>query len=89
MSTATIAGDVRAYVVTQFLAGEDASDLTGDYDLLDSGVIDSLGLVKMLAHFAKTYQLPVDDIDFGPDDFRTLDAIVAMISGHQPAAAAA
>ncbi|MFG2844363.1 phosphopantetheine-binding protein [Kitasatospora sp. NPDC048296] len=88
MSTTAIATEVRAYVVAQFLAGEDASDLTGDYDLLDSGVIDSLGLVKMLGHLTSAYQIPVDDIDFGPDDFRTLDAIVAMIAEHRPAAAA-
>jgi acyl carrier protein len=88
MSTTAIATEVRAYVVAQFLAGEDVSDLTGDYDLLDSGVIDSLGLVKMLGYLTAAYQIPVDDIDFGPDDFRTLDAIVAMIAEHRPAAAA-
>ncbi|MFJ4677908.1 MULTISPECIES: phosphopantetheine-binding protein [unclassified Kitasatospora] len=88
MSTTAIAAEVRAYIVDQFLAGEDVSDLTGHYDLLDSGVIDSLGLVKMLGHLTSAYRLPVDDIDFGPDDFRTIDAIVAMIADHRPAAAA-
>ncbi|MEU4116563.1 acyl carrier protein [Kitasatospora sp. NPDC028055] len=88
MSSTAIAAEVRAYVVDQFLAGEDVSDLTGDYDLIESGVIDSLGLVRMLAHFTTAYRIPVDDIDFGPDDFRTLDAIAAVIAEHSPAVAA-
>ncbi|MFB7667615.1 acyl carrier protein [Kitasatospora sp. NPDC056138] len=88
MSSTDIAGEVRAFVVAEFLAGEDASDLTGDYDLIDSGVIHSLGLVRLLSHFTQVYQIPVDDIEFGPDDFRTLDAIVAMITAHSPATAA-
>jgi acyl carrier protein len=88
MSSTDITREVRAFVVAEFLAGEDASDLTGDYDLIDSGVIDSLGLVRLLSHVTQAYQIPVDDIELRPDDFRTLDAIVAMIAGHRPAAAA-
>jgi acyl carrier protein len=85
MSTSGIAADVRAFIVTEFLDGEDASDLTGDYDLVDSGVIDSLGLVRLLSYLVQAYQLPLDDIEFAQDDFRTLDAVVSMIEAHSPA----
>lgn len=88
MSSPEIIAGVRAFVVEEFLAGEDTSDLTGDYDLLDSGVIDSLGLVRLLSHLTQTYRIPVDDIEFTPDHFRTLDAIVTVIEAHSPAAAA-
>lgn len=87
MNTTDIAAEVRAFVVSEFLAGEDASDLTGDYDLIDSGVIDSLGLVRLLSHIAQAYHIPLDDIELAPDNFRTLDAIVAMIRAHSPAPA--
>ncbi|GAB3180975.1 acyl carrier protein [Streptomyces incanus] len=87
MSSTDIAAEVRAFVVAEFLAGEDTSDLTGDYDLIGSGVIDSLGLVRLLSHIAQAYRIPVDDIEFAPDHFRTLDAIAAVITAHSPAAA--
>ncbi|MER5863254.1 phosphopantetheine-binding protein [Kitasatospora sp. NPDC002040] len=86
MSSTDIAGEIRAYVAAEFLAGEDTADLTGDYDLIDSGVIDSLGLVRLLSHVTHVYQLPVDEIEFGPDNFRTVDAIVALVEDHRPAA---
>ncbi|MFJ8045922.1 acyl carrier protein [Kitasatospora sp. NPDC096147] len=85
MSSTRIADEVRAYVVAEFLAGEDTSDLTGDYDLIESGVLHSLGLVRLLSHFTETYELPVDDLDFSPDDFRTLDSMVALVLAHRPA----
>ncbi|WP_112466015.1 acyl carrier protein [Streptomyces triticisoli] len=87
MSSPDIAAEVRAFVVAEFLAGEDTSDLTGDYDLIDSGVIDSLGLVRLLSHITRAYRIPADDIEFAPDHFRTLDAVVAVIAAHSPAAA--
>ena len=88
MNSKDIATDIRAFVVAEFLAGEDTSDLTGDYDLIDSGVIDSLGLVRMLSHLTRAYRIPVDDIEFRPDHFRTLDSIAAVIANHTPSAAA-
>ena len=82
MSSSTIAAEIRAYVVAEYLAGEDTADLTGDYALVESGVIDSLGLIRLISHLTETYQVSFDDIEFGPDNFRSLDAIVALIETH-------
>jgi len=88
VTSTDIAAEIRAYVVAEYLAGEDASDLTGDYALIESGVIDSLGLIRLISHLTETYQVSFDDIEFGPDDFRTLDAIVALVETHSTATAA-
>ena len=88
MNSRDIAGEIRAYVVAEYLAGEDASDLTGDYALIESGVIDSLGLIRLISHLTETYQVSFDDIEFGPDNFRSINAIVALITSHtEPLAA--
>lgn len=88
MSSSDVAGEIRAYLVAQFLAGEDTSDLTGDYALIESGVIDSLGLIRLISHLTETYAVSFDDIELGPDNFRTLDAIVDLITTHSTADAA-
>ncbi|NEE07665.1 acyl carrier protein, partial [Streptomyces sp. SID7499] len=54
MSTA--ANDpIRAYIVSEFLAGEDAEDLTDDFDLIESTVVNSLGLVRLISWISETY----------------------------------
>ncbi len=88
MNNTDVAAEIRAYVVAQFLAGEDTSDLTGDYSLIESGVIDSLGLIRLISHLTETYAVSFDDIELGPDNFRSLDAIVDLISTHSTASAA-
>lgn len=82
--TQDIAGEIRAHLLATYLKGEDvtAEDLTGDYDLIESGVIDSLGLVKLIQYIANTYGLPVDDIEISPDSFRSIDAISATVRKH-------
>lgn len=59
----TVANDpIRAYIVNEFLAGEDAEDLTDDFDLIESTVVNSLGLVRLISWISETYSIPVDDI---------------------------
>ncbi|MFJ3235186.1 acyl carrier protein [Streptomyces sp. NPDC086787] len=90
MTPNEIADDVRDHIAAEYLAGEDAADLTDDYDLIGSGVIDSLGLVRLVSHIVTAYQVPLDDLEIRPDDFRTIAAITDLIVRHSaPAAAAA
>ncbi|MBK3559228.1 acyl carrier protein [Streptomyces globisporus] len=88
MTSTDIAAEIHEYIVATFLDGEDCADLTHDYDLIANGVIDSLGLVRMVSHIGRLYELPVDDLDFGPADFRSIAAITAFIGANSRALAA-
>ncbi len=61
MST-TATDPIRDYIVQEFLVSEDAADLTDDFDLIESTVVNSLGLVRLISWISETYGIPVDDI---------------------------
>jgi acyl carrier protein len=82
----TLADEIRSYVVAEFLAGEDAADLTDEFDLIDSGIVDSLALVRIVSHLSGAYAIPVDDIPLTPEHFRSVGAMVAFV-GHANRAA--
>ncbi|WP_329337051.1 phosphopantetheine-binding protein [Streptomyces sp. NBC_00663] len=83
------ADELRAHIAAEYLAGEDASDLTDDFDLIAAGVIDSLGLVRLVSHIVTAYQVPVDDLEIRPEHFRSIAAITELIVRHaEPAPAA-
>ena len=71
--------EIRSYIVTEFLDGEDSADLTEDFDLIDSGVVDSLRLVRVISHISRAYAIPVDDIPIAPENFRSIAAICTFI----------
>lgn len=75
----SLVDEIRGYVVTQFLAGEDTADLTADFDLIDNGVVDSLGVVRIVSHLSRAYAIPIDDIPLVPDNFRSIGAIAAFV----------
>nr|WP_042188858.1 phosphopantetheine-binding protein [Kibdelosporangium sp. MJ126-NF4]CEL18498.1 FIG01127693: hypothetical protein [Kibdelosporangium sp. MJ126-NF4]CTQ97982.1 FIG01127693: hypothetical protein [Kibdelosporangium sp. MJ126-NF4] len=78
---------IKQFVLDQFLPDVSASDLADDYDLVDGGVVDSLGLLKLLAWLEDEFGLPVDDIELAPETFRTIEAIDAFVASNVPAKA--
>jgi acyl carrier protein len=71
---------IKQFVIDEFLPDVSGADLSNDYDLVATGVIDSLGLLKLIAWLEERFELPIDDIELDPDSFRTIDAIDAFIA---------
>jgi acyl carrier protein len=78
---------VTRFVLDEFLPDVPESELGPDYDLVDGGVIDSLGLLRLIAWLAERFDLPVDDLELDPDSFRSVSSIAAFIAHAEPAAA--
>ncbi|MEU3056608.1 acyl carrier protein [Streptomyces griseus] len=76
---------IRDYIVQEFLGGEDAADLTDDFDLIESTVVNSLGLVRLISWISETYGIPVDDIPLEPAAYRTLADIRDFVGKAAPA----
>jgi acyl carrier protein len=70
---------VKEYIVSEFLPDVAASDLADDYDLIATGVIDSLGLLRLISWLETRFDIPVDDIDISEQDFVTVTAISQFI----------
>ncbi|TWP48524.1 AMP-binding protein [Lentzea tibetensis] len=75
--------EITKFVVEEFLPDVAPGSLAADYDLLAGGVIDSLGLLKVIAWLEDRYDLAVDDVELEPDSFRTVDAINDFIDRAQ------
>jgi D-alanine--poly(phosphoribitol) ligase subunit 2 len=72
---------VTQFIVDEFAPDIDASELDPDYDLLENGIVDSLGLLTILAWAEDQFGLTIDVGDIGEDDFRTVRAICSLIDG--------
>ncbi|MEU7696172.1 phosphopantetheine-binding protein [Microbispora hainanensis] len=83
----SLVDEIRGYIVAEFLDGEDTAELTSDFDLINSGVVDSLGVVRIVSHISRTYSIPTDDIPLTPDGFRSIGAISAFVENATKTAA--
>lgn len=70
---------IKEFVVEEFLPDVSPTELETDQDLLADGVIDSLGLLKLIAWIEDRFDIHVDDSALDPDNFRTIAAIDAFV----------
>ncbi|WP_405783721.1 phosphopantetheine-binding protein [Streptomyces sp. NBC_00859] len=74
---------IKQFLIEEFLPDLTEAQLADDQDLLSSGAIDSLGLLKLIAWVEDRFELTVDDTDLDPDNFRSAAAIDAFIVGSR------
>lgn len=77
---------ITKFLVDEFLPDVPAESLAADYDLLSGGVIDSLGLLKVIAWLEDRFDVVVDDLEIAPENFRTVTAMNAFIHNARQAA---
>ena len=53
--------------------------LDPDEDLLEQGIIDSLGIMKLILHMEGTFSIVVADEEIVPENFQTLNNIVKFV----------
>ena len=80
--------EIRRYIVEQFLFGQDA-DLTDSSSFLDKGILDSTGVLELVAHLESTYGIKVSDDELLPDNLDSIDAICSFIDRKTRTAAPA
>lgn len=71
---------IKDFLIGEFMPEVEPSELATDYDLLANGVVDSLGLLKLIAWIETEFEVTVDDAALDPDNFRTVDAIDAFVA---------
>ena len=65
---------VRDFVIENFLFGE-SGDFSEDTSFIDSGIIDSTGILELVAFLEETYDLNIEDDELLPENFNSLNEI--------------
>ena len=70
---------VRQFIKENFYAAS-ASDLTDDASLLDLGIVDSTGILEVVAFLEEAFDITVDDAEMLPENLDSIDNIVAFVA---------
>lgn len=74
----TILDCVRSFVVEAFYA---PTELADDASLLDTGTMDSTGVLELIVFIEKRWGITVGDREILPDNFDSVRRITAFVEG--------
>ena len=80
MSTAsTVAQQVREFIVENFLYGQERAFKDSD-SFLGEGIVDSTGVLQLVAFLEETYGITVEDEDLTPENMDSINSVVTYLS---------
>lgn len=78
--TAEIKTQVRGLIEDNFLFREDRNSLSDTESLIDAGLIDSTGILELVAFLEEIFKIKVADADLVPENFDSINRIVAYVA---------
>jgi acyl carrier protein len=73
-------GLLKAFVITELISDPSVTDIQECESLIESGIIDSLGIMKLLDYIEVTFSVKIADKEIVPENFENLEAICGLIS---------
>jgi acyl carrier protein len=76
----TFAAEIRAFIVSNFLFGQGGEAVTNDQSFLESGIIDSTGLLELVSFVEQQYGISVGDRELVPENLDSLSNISQFVA---------
>lgn len=80
-----IMNELEKFLISEIAIDLDLSkqSISPDEDLISSGIIDSMGILKLTAFMEKTFGIKLTDDDIVPENFRTVNCLYKFIELKQ------
>jgi acyl carrier protein len=76
--------ELRQYVIDNFLFGQGGSELKNDDSFMERGIVDSTGVLELVAFLEEKFQVKVEDEDLIPANLDSINNLLLYLKKKQP-----
>lgn len=78
-----VLSSLRQYIKESFLSSQGIESIDDDDQLLESGIVDSMGILQLVTFLESQFGIGVDDAEIVPRNFESTTAIAAFVAGKR------
>jgi acyl carrier protein len=75
--------ELRQYVIENFLFGQGGSELKNDDSFMERGIVDSTGVLELVAFLEEQFQVKVEDEDLIPANLDSINNLLLYLKKKQ------
>ena len=79
LTSRSVAQEVREFIVSNFLYGQDRS-FKDDDSFMGEGLVDSTGVLQLVAFLEETYGITVEDEELIPENLDSISYVSAYLA---------
>ena len=72
--------DIKGFIIENFIIDGDSTQLDNNQSFLESGIIDSTGILELVSYVEEHYNITVEDEDLIPDNLDSVNNVVNFIN---------
>jgi len=73
---------IRAYITENLAPAVGLATVGDDQDLVETGVVDSLGIFQLIAFLEERFGVKIGDEEITPENFGTIAAICHLVASR-------
>ena len=70
---------VRRFIISELMLGERDEHLEDTFSLIENGVLDSLGIMRLIQFIEEKFSISIEDEDILPENFENIESISQFI----------
>ena len=70
---------IREFIEREFLSRKSIKDFDENTSLIESGIVDSLGIMSLVAFLEKEFSIEVSDLDLLPENFDSVNILAQYV----------
>ena len=74
---------LKNFIIDNFIFDETGEHLKNDQSFLESGIIDSTGMLELVSFIEETFEIKLEDEELIPDNLDSVNNVVKFISTKQ------
>ncbi len=71
--------ELRQFVIDNFLFGKNGDSFTDDDSFLEKGIIDSTGVLELVAFLQSKYSMTIQDEDLVPENLDSIENLMRFV----------
>lgn len=75
----TLTPEIRKFVVDNFLFGQDEGTLGDDESFLDTGIVDSTGVLQLVGFIEQRYNIAIGNDELVPDNLDSVNKVSRFV----------
>ena len=79
----TVRHEIREFIIENFLFGHSNNSLGDDESFLDTGIIDSTGVLQLIGHLEQHFGIAVSDADVTPANLDSVNRVVNFVEAKR------
>jgi acyl carrier protein len=83
METVSNKALIRKFIEKKMTKTNEHVHIDDEYNIITAGIIDSLGIMQLVAYIEETFSIMINDEDIIPDHFESIQAISLFIEDKQ------